>query len=186
MHGKFSFLLICFWFFSWLLRRTGFPFFGRGTPRFIITFLVMLIGNVMKRQTGVRVEAELWAAYRELCGRQRLRLSQPIEDFLRLVVDEGSAVGLLRLMREAVRARVEGHEAYARVLLDWYMHDKYWVKGSGEEYLSVEALLLDALKTIEDPELRGRIEEALMEGQRRIYREKEARKAEKEKGSSHG
>jgi hypothetical protein len=27
---------VCFW---------GFPFFGRGTPGFIMTFLVMLFGN---------------------------------------------------------------------------------------------------------------------------------------------
>jgi hypothetical protein len=47
----------------------------------------------MKKQTGVRVEAELWEAYRELCRRQRLRPSQPIEDFLRLVVDEGFGGG---------------------------------------------------------------------------------------------
>jgi hypothetical protein len=124
----------------------------------------------------VRVEGELWVAYRELCGRQRLRPSQPIEDFLRLVVDEGSAVGLLSLMREAVRARVEGLEAYDRVLLDWYGHGKFWITGSGEDELSVETLLLDALKSVGDPELRGRIEEALVELQRRIYREKEARK----------
>ena len=134
----------------------------------------------------MRVEAELWEAYRELCGRQRLRPSRPIEDFLRLVVDEGSAVGLLRLMREAVRARVDGHEAYARVLLDWYTHGRFWIAGSGEEELSVETLLLDALKTVADSELRGRIEEALMERQRRICREREARKAETEKGSSQG
>jgi hypothetical protein len=140
----------------------------------------------MKRQTGVRVEAALWEAYRELCGRQRLRLAQPIEDFLRLVVDEGSAVGLLRLMREALRARVEGHEAYARVLLDWYTNGKFWIDGPDDKELSVETLLLDALKSVGDPELRGRIEEALMERQRRIYREREARKAETEKGSSHG
>ena len=113
-------------------------------------------------------------------------MSQPIEDFLRLVVDEGSAMSLLRLMREAVRARVDGHEAYARVLLDWYMHDKFWVKGSGEEDLSVQTLLLDALKAVGDPELRGRIEEALRERQRSIFREREAEKVERGKGLSPG
>jgi hypothetical protein len=118
--------------------------------------------TVLKRQTGVRVEAELWVAYRELCGREKLRPSQPIADFLRLVVDDDSAVGVLRLMREALRARVEGCEAYARVLLDWYTHGKFWIKGSGDEELSVETLLLDALKTVADPELRGHIEEALI------------------------
>jgi hypothetical protein len=115
----------------------------------------------MKKQTGIRVEAELWEAYRELCRRQKLRPSQPVEDFLRLAVNEDSAVSLLRLMREAAKTRVEGHEAYARVLLDWYTHGKIWITGSGEEEVSVETLLLDALKTISDPELRGQIEEAL-------------------------
>jgi hypothetical protein len=126
----------------------------------------------MKKQTGIRVEAELWEAYRELCRRQKLRPSQPIEDFLRLAVNEDSALSLLRLMREAAKKRVEGHEAYARVLLDWYTHGKIWITGSGEEEVSVETLLLDALKTISDPELRGQIEEALTARQRRIYREK--------------
>jgi hypothetical protein len=126
----------------------------------------------MKKQTGIRVEAELWEAYRELCRRQKLRPSQPVEDFLRLAVNEDSAVSLLRLMREAAKKRVEGHEAYARVLLDWYTHGKIWITGSGEEEVSVETLLLDALKTISDPELRGQIEEALTARQRRIYREK--------------
>jgi hypothetical protein len=133
----------------------------------------MLCGDGLKKQTRVRVEAELREAYRELCRRQRLRPSQPMEDFMRLVVDEGSAVGLLRLMREAARARTEGHEAYSRVLLDWYTHGKFWIDGPGEEEVSVETLLLDALKTASDPELRGQIEDALRLRQRRIYREKE-------------
>ncbi len=126
----------------------------------------------MKKQTGVRVEASLWEAYRELCSRQRLRPSQPIEEFLRLVVDEGSALNLLRLMREAARVRVEGYEAYARVLLDWFKHGKYWVEGPGEDDLSVKMLLLDAVKTVGDAELRGQIEEALVAEQRRIYLKK--------------
>jgi hypothetical protein len=126
----------------------------------------------MKKQTGIRVESELWEAYRELCRRQKLRPSQPIEDFLRLAVNEHSAVSLLRLMREAAKTRVKGHEAYARVLLDWYTHDKFWIVGSGEEEVSVETLLLDALKTISYAELRGQIEEALTTRQRKMYREK--------------
>ena len=118
--------------------------------------------TVLKRQTGVRVEAELWDAYRELCKRQKLRPSHPIEDFLRLVVNEDSAVGVLRLMREAAKARVEGQEAYAKVLLNWYTHRRFYVDVSKEEDLSVEKLLLDALKTVADADLRRQIEEALM------------------------
>ena len=122
----------------------------------------------MKLQTGVRVEAELWRAYRVVCGRERLRPSQPIEGFLRLVVDGDSAVGLLNLVRGAVKSRSEGYDAYARVLLDWFIHGKFWLDVAGDD-VSVESLLLEALKLVADVELRRRIEEALIAKQREIY-----------------
>ena len=125
----------------------------------------------MKTQTGVRVDAELWRAYRMVCGREKLRPSRPIEEFLRFVVDNGSALSLLSMMREAAKSRVDGFEAYARVLLDWYTHGKIWFHVGGEE-TSVEWLLLDALKMVADSDLRRRIEEALTAEQRRIYVEK--------------
>ena len=130
----------------------------------------------MKLQTGVRVDAEVWRSYRMLCRREKLRASQPIEEFLRLVVENDSAQSLLSMMREAAKSRVDGFEAYARVLLDWYTHGKFWFHVAGEE-TSVEGLLLDALKMVADPDLRKRIEEALVAHQRRIYlKEKEAKK----------
>jgi hypothetical protein len=130
----------------------------------------------MKLQTGVRVDAEVWRSYRMLCRREKLRASQPIEEFLRLVVENDSAQSLLNMMREAAKSRVDGFQAYARVLLDWYTHGKFWFHVAGEE-TSVEGLLLDALKMVADPNLRKRIEEALVAHQRRIYlKEKEAEK----------
>jgi hypothetical protein len=110
-----------------------------------------------------------------LCDREKLRPSQPIEEFLRLIVEADSTMSLLRMMREAAKTRVGGVEAYARVLLDWYTHDKFWIHGP-EDNVSVELLMLDALKVVADPDLRGRIEEALTAKQRSIY-EKEAGKA---------
>ena len=77
-------------------------------------------------QTGVRVDSELWHAYRLLCRREKLRPSKAIEEFLRVMVDADSVMSVLGLMREAARSRVEGLEAYARVLLDWYTHGKFW------------------------------------------------------------
>ena len=131
----------------------------------------------MKTQTGVRVDREVWRAYKVVCEREKLRPGEPIEDFLRLVVDGDSALSLLRLMREAARRRVDGVEAYARVLLDWYDHGKFWVHSvSGDEEVSVESLLLDALKVVGDSDLRAQIEEALKAHQRVIY-EKKAGKA---------
>jgi hypothetical protein len=33
----------------------------------------------MKGQTGVWIDAQVWDVYRELCDREKLRLSEPIE-----------------------------------------------------------------------------------------------------------
>jgi hypothetical protein len=90
-----------------------------------------------------------------------------VEEFLRLVVDSDSALGLLSLMREAARSRVDGVEAYARVLIDWYTHGKFWTHVAGDE-VSVESLLLEALKTVADLDLRRRIEAALITHQREV------------------
>jgi hypothetical protein len=125
----------------------------------------------MKRQTGVRVDAEVWQAYRALCSREKLRPSFPIEEFLRLVLENESASSLLSMMRGMAKARADGFEAYARVLLDWYTHEKFWFQ-VGENETSVETLLLDSLKVVNDPELRRRIEEALVAQQRKRYLEK--------------
>jgi hypothetical protein len=114
----------------------------------------------------------VWQAYRELCSREKLRPSLPVEEFLKLVLENGSASSLLNAMRGTVKARTEGFEAYARVLLDWYMHGKFWFPVVGDDNAPVEALLLDALKGVADPELRRRIEEALVAQQRRRYLEK--------------
>ena len=121
----------------------------------------------MKVQTGVRVESELWSAYKTVCEREKLRPGEPIEGFLRLVVDGDSALSLLRVMREAARSRVDGVEAYARVLLDWLVHGKFWFNTLGEEDASVEGMLLESLKVVADPELRRRIETALINDQRK-------------------
>ena len=74
-------------------------------------------------------------------------------------------------MRGVAKARAEGFEAYARVLLDWFTHEKFWFH-VGEEDVSVEGLLLEALKLVADPELRRQIEEALIANQRKRYLEK--------------
>jgi hypothetical protein len=87
------------------------------------------------------------------------------------VVNNDSALGLLRMIREAAKSRVDDYEAYARVLLDWHTHGKFWIQGAEDE-VSVESLLLEALKTVTDPDLRRRIEEALTAQQRSIYLEK--------------
>jgi hypothetical protein len=121
----------------------------------------------LKKQMGVRVESEVWRAYKVVCGRESLRPGQPIEDFLRLVVDGDSALSVLRVMREAAKSRVDGFEAYARVLLDWFVHGKFWFSTSGEEDVSVEGMLLDALKVVADPDLRQKIENALIDNQRK-------------------
>jgi hypothetical protein len=126
----------------------------------------------MKLQTGMRVDAELWGAYRKLCSSEKQRPSHPVEEFLRLAVDNDSTMGLLGMMRETARSRVEGCNAHARVLLDWYTHNKFWIK-SRDEDLSVEELLLEDLKMVADANLRSQIEEAFISRQRRICEEED-------------
>jgi len=127
----------------------------------------MFFVMIMRLQTGVRVEADVWQAYKSICKRDRQRPSRPIGEFLRLTVESDSALGVLKLMREASKFRVEGYEAYARVLLDWYTHGKFWIEVSGQD-VSVGTLLLDALKIVPNVDLRQRIEEALIAHQRSL------------------
>ena len=123
----------------------------------LVTVLVTLLVTIMKLQTGVRVEAEVWRAYRALCSRERLRPSLPVEEFLRLVLENGSALGFLSVVHGAAKTRVEGVDAYARVLLDWYTHGKRFFHAVGEDEAPVEGLLLEALKAVTDSKLRQRI-----------------------------
>jgi hypothetical protein len=125
----------------------------------------------MKLQTGVRIDSEVWLAYRVLCSREKLRPYLAIEEFLRLVLENDSVLRLLSVMRDVAKSRVEGFDAYARVLLDWYTHEKYWFSINDSD-ASVEALLLDSLKVVTDAKLRQRIENALVAHQRRIYLKK--------------
>ena len=116
----------------------------------------------MKMQTGIRVEVEVWRAYRALCSCENVRPSIPIEDFLKLVLEKGSVLTLLGLVRGAVKTQSEGVNAYARVLLNWYTHGKHFFHAMGQDEAPVEGLLLEALRTITDLELCRQIEEALM------------------------
>jgi hypothetical protein len=126
----------------------------------------MWLVTFMKAQTGIRIESEIWQAYREVCRREKQRPGQPIEDFLRIVLENDSALSTLRIMWEAAKSRIGGVEAYARVLLDWFLHDKFWID-DGKDDVSVELLLLDCLKTVSDKNLQTQIKEALIDRQRR-------------------
>ena len=79
--------------------------------------------------------------------------------FLRFVVGDGSVVSVLNWLRMA--GKVEGLEAYARVLLNWYTHGERWMHVTDEDQAPIEPMLLSALKEVSDPELRREIEEAL-------------------------
>jgi len=124
------------------------------------------------------VDAQVWGAYRILCSREKLRPSEPLEEFLKLVLRTGSALSVLNMMQGMAKARLQGLEAYARVLLNWYKNGKQWVYVSDEGEAPVETMLLHALKDVADPQLRNDIQEALMmkpskqadekEGKRRI------------------
>lgn len=100
----------------------------------------------MKQQTNLWIEVEVWRAYRELCRGEKLRSSVPLEEFLKVVVENGSPSSVLNMMRAFRKTRAEGFEAYVSVLLEWYTIGKRFFRVSGNERLSVEGLLLYALK----------------------------------------
>jgi hypothetical protein len=128
----------------------------------------------LKKQTGVWIDAQVWSAYKVLCGREKLRPSEPIEEYLRLILQTGSALSVSSMMQRMAKARVQGSEAYARVLLNWYKNGKHLISVSDKGEAYVETLLLQALTDVADPPLRRSIEEALKIGPRK--------QAEKESG----
>jgi hypothetical protein len=120
-----------------------------------------VVSVLVKRQVGVRVDVDLWGAYKGVCECERLWSNVGVEGFLRVVVDVGSVLGVLRMLRRAVRAGVEGFDDYVRVLLSWCKGGRRWVYVEGRE-VSVDGLLLLALKAVSDSQLRGEIREALV------------------------
>lgn len=108
------------------------------------------------------IDAQVWEAYRGLCSREKLRPSEPIEEYLRVILQNGSALTVLSMIQGMAKARSEGVEAYARVLLNWYKNKKYWIRAPDDNDASVETTLLQALKEVADPQLRKEIQEALM------------------------
>jgi hypothetical protein len=160
-HNYFSVLLVIGsggfsrWCFLGPLPGVAYPY------RLFVTVSVTILGNVMKKQTGVRIESAVWQAFRALCSRDRVHPSQPIEEFVKIALDNGSTLGLLTLMKGAAKVQAEGVNAYARILLNWYTHGKRWFHTMGEDDAPVEGLLLEVLKTVTDTELRQQIEDAL-------------------------
>ena len=118
----------------------------------------------MKKQTGVWIDVHVWDAYKVLCSREKLRPSEPIKEFLKLVLQTGSAVAVSSMVQRMAKARIQGSEAYARVLLSWYKDGKHLISVSDEGEAYVETLLLHALMDVADPRLRRSIEEALKMG----------------------
>lgn len=118
----------------------------------------------MKKQTGMWMDVHVWEAYRGLCGREKLRPGEPIEEFVKFVLAGGSALGALSMMRTMTETKSESFEAYARVLLDWTRKEISWVHvmtGDYERNADVDYMLLEALKQVTDPQLRKEIEDAL-------------------------
>jgi hypothetical protein len=72
---------------------------------------------VLKKQVGVRVDGMVWDAYKRVCGREELRPNVGVEGFLRVVLEYGSVLRVLRLLQRAARAKVESLDDYANVLL---------------------------------------------------------------------
>jgi hypothetical protein len=134
-----------------------------GPGGFLVTFLVMLFGvGVLKVQVGVRVDGEVWRAFKSVCKSEEIREGIVVEGFLNVVLECGSALGVLRMLRRVVRAGVEGFDDYARVLLSWYKGGRRWVYVEGRQ-ISLDGMLLLALRAVSHSPLREEIRGALVE-----------------------
>jgi hypothetical protein len=121
----------------------------------------------MKKQIGIWISSDVWEAYKDLCSREKLRPAEPIEKFVEFVLRNGSASTVSNMMQSMAEARSEGFQSYVRVLLDKWNHDIGWIGVDNEKSVSIGYLLLNALKDVADPQLRGEVQEALMIKQRR-------------------
>jgi heterodisulfide reductase subunit C len=121
----------------------------------------MEVTKKMKKQTGVSIDTQVWNAYRSLCRRESLWPSEPITEFLELVLRNGSPLVVVNMMRGMVKERSEGFEAYVRVLLNWYKNGRTWIHVTDASEAYVEPMLLHALKDLADPQLREDIQETL-------------------------
>jgi hypothetical protein len=116
----------------------------------------------MKKQTGIAVDALAWEAYRDLCRKERLRPGEAFEKFIQSCLDNESVSAVLNLLETMRRSRIEGLEAYARVLLHYLRKGWRFIEADGEDEVSVQAHLLDCLRSgITSVQLRLEIEEAL-------------------------
>jgi len=116
--------------------------------------------SVVKLQVGVRVDGEVWGAFKSVCKNEEVREGVVVEGFLRVVLEDGSALGVLRMLQRAFRVRVESLDDYTQVLLNWYKVGRRWVYSEGRE-VSVDAMLLSVLRNVSDPKLRRKIRKAL-------------------------
>jgi hypothetical protein len=108
------------------------------------------------------MDSQIWNVYREVCRREKLRPFEPIEEYLKLVVRNNSALIVLSMIRSITKVKPGAFEAYAQVLLNWHKTGRYWIHVTDEIEAPVEHMLLHCLKDVADPRLRNEIQEALI------------------------
>lgn len=128
----------------------------------MVTVKVMLDSNTLRgddieEADWNMVGGQVWRAYRDLCGSEKLLPAGPIEEYVRFVLRNGSALAVLNIMQGMEKARSEGLEAYTRVLLNWYVNGRQWIHISDESTAPIEPMLLHALKDVNNPQLRQRL-----------------------------
>lgn len=100
-----------------------------------------------------RFNPQVYAAFRELAGKNGYTVTAAFEKFMTCSVEYGLVF--------PSAAKTENIEAEARVMLAWLKKDKYWVNLGGGEETSTRGRLLQLLPKIEDAKLREEIEETL-------------------------
>ena len=111
---------------------------------------------------GQRVDKWTIETFKDLCKQEELRPSQAIERFMELSNEKKSIVDLLRAAKQGLDHIRDANEAKARVLLDWLEKKTYWIYPETGKGVFIPGLLMDMLGTLQDENLRNKIEDTLI------------------------
>jgi len=87
------------------------------TPPPLVTFLVTVIGNMGKVQTGARVDAFVLEEFRSLCQSEGLGIGECVERFMQACIKAGEISGIFGLLAQTNQGQVLANQLKLKRLL---------------------------------------------------------------------
>ena len=101
-----------------------------------------------------RFPPDVYSSFKKVVSKSGYTVTGAFTRFMTLCIDWDELVF-------PEKTGVEGLEAKARVLLDWYKRGSFWIAFETGKNLSVENQLLELLSKVEDKNLRDEIERTM-------------------------